>query len=150
VNGICTCAPGFAECSGTCVRTNGEPIDCILCRGACSGATPVCQDRTCVPACDEDSTLCDGVCRAASYFETDDLNCGACNVSCTFPLSCIDSVCDCPAGLTSCNVNANTLCIDITGDSSNCGGCGIACATGAMCQNRKCVGGNPGVGGSSG
>ena len=47
--------------------------------------------------------------------------------------SCVDNVCTCPTGYTTCN----NVCVNTELDDMNCGGCGIACAE--SCTQGECV-----------
>ncbi|GAB4198582.1 MAG: hypothetical protein OHK0013_07940 [Sandaracinaceae bacterium] len=45
----CGCAPGFTPCSGVCVDTATDPLNCGMCGMTCTGGTPNCAGSTCVP-----------------------------------------------------------------------------------------------------
>jgi hypothetical protein len=71
-------------------------------------------------------------------------HCGACNNTCTGGRTCVDSVCQCPAGQTFCG----SVCVNVQTDPMNCGQCGRACQTPTGTTTNTCAGGmcNPACG----
>ncbi len=65
----------------------------------------------------------------------DKRNCGACGQSCGNNRECVDSVCTCGPGTTSC---PDGTCAVIDSDPNNCGGCGVVCGSGQVCEASMC------------
>ena len=90
----------------------------------------VCPDPTCS---DLSLISCTSGC---SDLDTDNANCGACDVPCPSGNRCIGGSCwlSCQAGLSNCG----GVCVNRTNDNANCGSCGGSCATGEKCSGSSC------------
>lgn len=123
------------DCSGTCVDTRMDPLNCGACGTTCSvGETcsaGMCQTRLECMGNEED---CGGMCVDTSSSDDD---CGRCGVACGAGEACMDGACEattCEAGRERCG----TSCADTQTDSANCGSCGTVCEAGEMCMAGAC------------
>ncbi len=130
--------PGCADfqtlCSGRCVDTRSDNVNCGACGLAC--AESACVNGRCRTApCTAPTSLCGVRCVDLS---TDRSNCGGCNTVCAPGQTCTGGRCfsDCGGpGRTLCG----SLCVDLSTDSANCGACGRACPFGAACSGGVCA-----------
>lgn len=134
----CGCPDGQVDCNGVCVDTDSDVDHCGGCGVSCNGRTNstggVCEDGSCVLACDDGFDHCDGDlangCELAT--DSDDENCGGCGIVCGDGLSCSSGECVCPGDLTNCK----GTCIDTQVDTQNCGVCGAVCD--GVCSSGVC------------
>ncbi|OQU99442.1 hypothetical protein CLAIMM_05074 isoform 2 [Cladophialophora immunda] len=90
------------------------------------------NDR-CICKCpDPDKTYCSS--NGCVDVQTDSSNCGACGLTCTNGLPCVDGECACPAATPDW---CSSGCVDFQTDTSNCGECGNVCAN--KCVNGTCT-----------
>jgi hypothetical protein len=83
-------------CGGTASLDFPGPVASAECAAACSGATPFCDQGSCVAACAPGLTLCASACVST---KTSNRNCGACGHACEVGEVCSLGACECPAGL---------------------------------------------------
>jgi len=128
-----TCASGQTDCSGACVDTKSDALNCGACGNACL-ADLRCSEGSCVLDCITGQTDCSGTCVDT---KKDNANCGACGTACVPGEICSNGTCalSCQASLTDCN----GTCVDTTKDRDNCGMCGNSCAAGEVCSNGMCA-----------
>jgi len=128
----CICRPGLTEVGGACVNLMTDPMHCGTATTVCSGATPVCNNGTCVAqgACAGAGGGTRTCANACVNTRTDPANCGACGNTCA-----INEVCD--AG--NCAPYLGTSCT-----TCPCAACG-AFMGGSMCTMYGtgviCIGG---------
>jgi hypothetical protein len=84
--------------------------------------------------CPSDRRACGANC---TDLMTDVNNCGACGMSCTGSLSCLQGVCraQCSFGQTQCFDG----CFNLSFDTHNCGTCGNNCPVGLVCNTSICT-----------
>ena len=86
----------------------------------------------CKGVCGE--SLCGEVCKTKNDFSEDDVNCGACGVSCASGALCVEASCECSDGKKVCGGS----CVDVYNDAEHCGSCGTTCASGQACIAAAC------------
>jgi hypothetical protein len=94
VNGECLygCVDGTLRCNGACTPVLSDPNNCGACGHVCDGATPYCNQGTCVAYnCGPGLAYCGGYC-ADLYNDPD--NCGACGFTCSVNEFCTGGVCE--------------------------------------------------------
>ncbi len=95
-----------------------------------SAGTGGCSART---DCEDDEACCNNRCVNT---DTDNLNCGACGMTCPGAQTCSSGRCGCPAGRTYCAPD----CVDTSSSESDCGDCDAPCAVDQTCTNGNCTG----------
>jgi hypothetical protein len=135
------CLPTHHDCNGVCL-----PNDAVTsCGSAClacparANSTVSCDGSGCVYACAAGFADCDGNpnngCEATPA--SDPLNCGACAVSSndahtcatggSFPQTCTNGLCSCPAGRADCNGDRADGCeVNVQTSNVHCGACNPA------------------------
>lgn len=83
---------------------------------------------TCAPT----ERVCAGVC---TNVQSDDANCGACDIACPTGTRCTNGHCDCANGETRCDGQ----CVNVANDRANCGSCGTVCPNTMVCAAGQCV-----------
>ncbi|KAI5364295.1 hypothetical protein Slin14017_G062590 [Septoria linicola] len=71
--------------------------------------------------------------------QTDNANCGDCNIACTSPSICVNGSCQTP--VPTCSSEQKLCpggCKNIKTDNVNCGDCGVGCTLPATCVNGAC------------
>lgn len=158
-SGSCQCICQFdsVSCGGTCVAPcgPGETLDEASCT-CVSGCGLSCPDGqsldadacVCVDFCSDpahpfycggecfghEQTFCLGSCH--DLLLHDPTQCGPDCVICPNGVPCLDGVCECPAGMTYCEVVG---CKDLKTDSDNCGVCGFVCPVADSCADGYCT-----------
>jgi len=129
--GKCDCLAPNTLCSGACVATKSDPMNCGVCGKTCQ-ANETCEAGLCT--CTTGLTKCAGTCVDLSQNHD---NCGACGKKCGDGV-CAASACSCQVGTTSCGSSGLLSCKDTSADANNCGGCNKRCMGGALCENSGC------------
>ena len=146
-----SCGSPLVACSGACVDVRFDPTNCGACGTICKTANgvPGCTSGTCsTGSCtsgfgDCNTNATDG-CEA--NLNTDNANCGACNVACANVPNVTAGVCNgsgkctltCAPGFKDCDGKAANGCeVNINTDTNNCGACGTTCNQGA-CTSGTC------------
>ncbi len=126
-----TCPSGQTSCSGVCVDTRYDPMNCGGCGMDCGG--DLCNMGTCSGGCGVGTVECGGRCVDT---QVDPTNCGDCGVTCMAGEVCGAGACttECPPGTTDCSGS----CVDTAANVSHCGGCGMACDAGLACFDGSC------------
>lgn len=109
----CTCLPGLVSDGANCVDPLTNPADCGG-NGACDGATPVCQNGSCVATCGGGTSNCSGAC---ADLDESPLNCGFCGHVCEFDKVCVAGQCQEYRPAEGCNSCPCPACI---GDFDRC------------------------------
>jgi cysteine-rich repeat protein len=89
--GACVCSPGTTLCGSACVNLVNDPRNCGSCGQSCTaptGGSVNCVNRSCVPACPADQTLCSGACQPRT-------NPNACGPACTRCIAPINGTVSC-------------------------------------------------------
>jgi hypothetical protein len=157
--GVCqagSCGSGYGDCDGD--DSNGcEPLDsaqhCGACNAPCLPAsldhvqTASCQSNSCEITCKSGYGDCDA--NPSNGCETslnDNLNCGGCDVACSFPSGigdCSTGTCTfdgCTDGWANCKNGTGDGCeTHVSSDDANCNGCNIACTNGKTCMGGVCT-----------
>jgi hypothetical protein len=145
-NCVLSCAPGLANCSGTCRDLQSDRANCGTCGRACASGE-VCGSGTCTLSCPSGQTACSGVCATLS---SDRNNCGTCGRVCSDPTNafgfCSSSTCGygCRPGFADCDANGGNGCeVNTTNSTTNCGACNNVCPTRAnaatVCASSTCT-----------
>src|SRR5437588_672566 len=73
--------------------------------------------------------------------QSDNQNCGGCDVKCAQGEVCSQGKCSSSCGMsqTKCMVNNQTYCANLQSDNTNCGMCGKQCAALEVCTNGACA-----------
>lgn len=115
------------------LRVYENPPTTVLLKAGCT-AVPILMG---INGCGAGTGFCDDT--HCHDLQTESVNCGACGKQCPSGLICQSGRCECPAGLTSCDVNGTISCVDLTSDKTNCGECGNQCpSTSPSCNSGKC------------
>ncbi|MDP3278564.1 MAG: hypothetical protein Q8Q09_25465 [Deltaproteobacteria bacterium] len=130
------CTAPQTLCSGACVDTQADSMNCGACGTACPAGNS-CRMGACTPDCVAPSVVC-GAAATCVNPQTDTTNCGACGNVCGMGQSCTAGACVCPAGATACGMGAAAVCVDVNTNAANCGTCGNACAAGQTCMMGSC------------
>lgn len=109
----CTCLPGLVSDGANCVDPLANPADCGG-NGPCDGATPVCQNGSCVATCGGGTTNCSGAC---ADLDESPLNCGFCGHVCEFDKVCVAGQCQEYRPAEGCN---SCPCMTCAGDFDRC------------------------------
>lgn len=124
-----------SECSGVCVDTLSDNLNCGACGLVCE-VNFACQVGSCVRiACEGELALCGEDC-----FDTtnDPDHCGMCGMACGATYVCEASACGCSESRTDCD----GWCRDFDFDRQHCGACadagGAACAPDEACLDGTC------------
>lgn len=128
---MCKCRPGLTGSQGNCVDPLANPGSCGG-GAACMGATPACEDGTCVAACSSGRTNCSDGC-----FDTDasPLHCGSCAKKCSTDELCVGGECLGYQVAVGCSACPCTAC---SGDFDKC--CGYPGTAVAICVNHDAPG----------
>ena len=160
------CSIGTDCCGGTCVNTEGVPINsagqsdpsfnnCGFCGNSCDPET---ASSCSVPAGGSGNPRClCGIADACApgfvcglsggnytcvNLQSDDNNCGAVGNVCPGEERCVAGVCSCGSLGSSCGGGLTCCgdsCIDTTSDPLHCGGCDLACSAGSTCSTGQCA-----------
>lgn len=84
-------------------------------------------------SCPKGMTLCNGT--HCTDLKSDESSCGSCGKICLPGYSCLDGLCACLMGESSCSGR----CVNTEFDPNNCGKCGISCSSTQFCNNGSCV-----------
>jgi hypothetical protein len=149
------CAGGLACCSGGCVDTTSDALNCGACGTACPAAPHAiagCTAGTCgVGGCEDGWGDCNGNpqdgCETSLSADVD--HCGACTTTCSADHagtpSCAAGHCllTCDTGWSDCNHDPNDGCeAQLDTDPLNCGACGTICpGSGFATSEALCTGG---------
>lgn len=133
--GSCACPAGQTLCEGACVTGECTTVGSggsggtggVAGTGGVVGGTGGTDD-----GCPEGQALCDGACVDVL---SDPLRCGACDVQCVAPSTCLAGACTCPAGTDFCA----GACVDTRTSAAHCGACGAACPRPATCEAGVCT-----------
>ena len=148
---ISSCGAGVGDCDGDpkngCESDTTSGAHCGSCGNVCSGATPICQDTTCIGAASCTGTVCGTSCVDTTKALH---HCGTCAKDCTSPqpqntaADCAASKCvyACAAGAEDCNG-------DLSSASTNGCECTTGCSALACCPATGCSG-PPDAGGDGG
>jgi hypothetical protein len=145
VAGMCQkdCPLGQQLCNGTCVDTKTDEGNCGGCAGSggtVCGSGLTCDDGLC---CGTGQENVGGKCCPTGWLncnnqcvdpDTNNANCGACNVACSGGTTCDGGKC-CGANEDNCS---GTSCTNTLSDNANCGGCNQACDPGEACKTGLC------------
>ncbi len=149
---------GYDLCNNTCINVQSDPENCGSCGNPCSyqnpNFNPFCFEGGCI--IDRQQPCIDGYSECNNNnvlycvdFESDPLNCGACNYNCENAIPNSNSYCQsgrcqinqndpCLPGFEECD---NDRCIDVSNDPKNCGGCDIDCNSDLPNGNNFCSNG---------
>jgi hypothetical protein len=170
---VCGSEEDCESCPFDCGDCDVEETDCFDdcsiqgCEGqACSDYGEICVAGVCELVCGDDEIQCGGECIDSN---TDEENCGACNIPCSPGVLCVEGdclviedilcsddctaegcegeLCDvggqiCTAGFCSCPndfFECNGACVDVNIDVNHCGGCGIPCSDDESCEGGICI-----------
>ena len=125
---ICQCMP-----TGPQEVCNGIDDDCsaFIDEGdPCEEPGMTCEYGSCV--CPPENQCGDGCVDT----QTDPSHCGRCDREC--PSTCTDGECDCPSGLSPCDVDWLVECHDLQNEDNHCGTCDQACSELESCQAGSC------------
>ena len=89
------CSPGKECCSGLCIDTKKDPLNCGSCGFACStaNATPTCTASVCTWTCANGYAHCTNTNSGCeTNTRSDALHCGACDVDCGANATCLAQV----------------------------------------------------------
>jgi hypothetical protein len=150
-DGTCktTCGTGLTTCGDTCANLASDNANCGACGTKC-GAGLACIDSKCATSCaptfdfcgDADAGTDSGIGKCVN-FQTDNVNCGACGVTCSAGKVCSAGTCatTCASPLTTCGAGdaGTAYCANLTADKDNCGACGKVCGTGEACVGSACI-----------
>ncbi len=148
-------------CSGTCVDTVADPLNCSTCGNRCptvpngSGgcASSMCGIGMCNVGFKDCNNMASDGCEVG--ITNDVANCGGCLRQCTIPNgqpSCVNSTCtvqSCSNGFSDCNMTASDGCeANLNSDVLHCGSCAGACnlpnavpgCVGGTCKIQSCNG----------
>lgn len=136
---------------GTCVRYTEDEMNCGGCGRTCATGTE-CINAQCVNPCsictgDSPNCCVDAMGAPSCHsFANDEMNCGACGITCAANERCSAGSCemlegcivsgDCTNAGEAC---CDSLCISTDTDEANCGGCDIACDATELCMSGTCV-----------
>ncbi len=128
-----SCLDGLTSCSGVCVDTTKDVMNCGACGTACPPGN-VCLAGACSLTCPTGETICDGRCVDTG---SDPTHCGDCQTACPPGNVCSTGKCaiSCQGGLTNCS----GACVNPKTDGANCGACGTACPAGQACTDGACA-----------
>jgi Stigma-specific protein, Stig1 len=125
------CDGGQTLCTGRCVSTSSDGLNCGACGNACP-AGQVCNSGSCQADCAMGTTRCGAAC---ADVQTDPAHCGRCGNACpaaaNATATCAAGACGvrCAAGFADCDGNpANGCETDTTSSVAHCGRCANACA----------------------
>ena len=128
-----TCDGGQTVCSGRCVDTSSDGLNCGACGNACS-AGQVCNGGMCQANCAMGTVRCGASCVDV---QSNPMHCGRCDNACpnapNSTATCSAGTCGsrCAVGFADCDMNpANGCEVDTSSSAMHCGRCGNAC-TGA-------------------
>lgn len=132
IGGLCKCGDSDGDGGPACTG-EGE----VCCSDTCTQPT----DPTCpcgeAANCEEGQLCCNDDC---AEIVSDDLNCGACGVTCAPGQVCSEGECACDTGLENCDGDAENGCeISLLDNNSNCGACGVTCGQGEACVDGACT-----------
>jgi hypothetical protein len=151
--GVSTCPLGQVRCSGRCVDTRSDPMNCGDCGLPCvglGGAIGTCVNYRCESTCMANRGDCDG--NVGNGCEQDltasPMHCGACGRTCNVAnasATCSAGRCllmACNPSFADCNSLAGDGCeVDTRSDANNCGACAVPCARAnatGVCQSSTC------------
>ena len=80
------CGAGQVTCSGACVTTNTDRLNCGSCGNACASGQ-VCTSSSCAASCLSGQTYCSGTATCA-VLNSDPTNCGSCGTACVTGSEC--------------------------------------------------------------
>ena len=149
---VMSCVEGQVICSGKCIDTQTDNLNCGRCGNKCSIGSS-CFNSNC--ACPDGQIVCEGKCIDP---KTNENYCGA-SGSCTegnigkrceVGQACVDGFCiqhSCPEGKTLCSTSEGNRCFNLFGnDIMNCGACRFKCimytpiyATSEGCVDGVCI-----------
>ncbi len=128
ITGVCaTVGTGGAGGTGGVVEGTGGTGGVVEGTGGATGGTGGTDD-----GCPEGQALCDGTCVDVLG---DPMRCGACDVQCTSPSTCVSGACTCPVGTEFCA----GACVDTSSSAAHCGACGAACPSPGACEAGVCT-----------
>jgi hypothetical protein len=126
------CAAGETACSGRCVDTQTDAMNCGACGTACPSGM-ACMAGRCQSTCDMGTTRCGASCVDTM---TNGMHCGMCDNACPSRPNatsvCTGGTCGirCGAGFADCDMNpANGCEVDTSASTMHCGRCGNVCSS---------------------
>jgi hypothetical protein len=119
----------WSSCVAGCTPGQRRPGDCV--ESAEQVCSNTCTWNSCT--CSAGTEVCPGT--GCVNTQDDERHCGRCGRACGVGESCVDGMCQCPAGQTNCG----GTCVNTNTNGANCGECGMVCGGNAMCSGGDCV-----------